>query len=136
MIINLNSSINYSDTPIMDGFKKINSNANSIFLPQDFFVLDEHFFEIQNSGIINIKKNVTCNVFGVRASSNNVDVATQSFIIRKNNVVMTRINFPRSEYQSNFVINNVSFMANDKIQFEYMGIVSNYPAFCEFYLKI
>ena len=135
MIINLNSSINYGDTPIMDSFKTIRPDITFIFLPKDFFVLDEHFFEIQssNTGIINVKKNITCNIFGVRAASNNTYTDTQRFVVRKNNIIIATRSFLRSEYQSNFVINNVSFMANDKIQFSY---ITDSPAFCEFYLKI
>lgn len=140
MIINLNSSINDRDISIMDGFKIINSDTTSIFLPTDFFVLDEHFFGIQSSdtGIINVKKNITCNIFGARAKGNNSDTTTQitqGFIVRKNNIVIAEVNFRGSDYQSNFTINNISFMANDKIQFSYFSNTLGVPTFCEFYLK-
>lgn len=129
MIINLNSSINYGDTPIMDGLKFTTGSQNTIFLPQDFFVLDEHFFEIGNNGIINVKQNIICNIFGFRSIYN--DGSISNFIMRKNNVVEINRTFPTIYGASDFIINAISFLKNDKIQFFYEGL-----GLCKFYLKI
>lgn len=134
MITNLNFPTEFNDKVVIDAYQKV-ITFNYTFLKRDFITLNEHFFEIDNQGIINVKKETILSLNGYGVFTNEALPSTV-FIVTKNNNEILRRNFIRqSAMIFNFNTNSIPLSPNDKLTFSCLNASSNNPVYWKFYLK-